>query len=361
MRAGIRGLAAAAALLVGCSLAAGCGSGGGGTSGSGNNGASATRTITDMAGRKVTIPAHVTRVASDYPAVAQIVFMLGAGSELVGDNEGTAPAGSLFATVDPAMAKVPSPFSADTSHVNVEQLAGARPQLVFLSPGAATIIPQLQKLGIPAVVISAFAGPPSLKAGVSLIGSILGGQAPAKASAYASFYDGAVAKATAATKSVPASQRPGVLYNAGSPTITEGKGSIVTAWITEAGGVNVAAEHGVTGVLKSVNLEDAISWNPDYIVCRDPVTRSQVLGDPRWKTVAAVREHHVLIDPQGVFVWAVRSAEAALQPLWTAEMLYPKLVSAAEVRQQTSQFYKEFYSYTLSGAQLNTLLGPAPS
>lgn len=355
----MRRLAAAAALLAACGLAAGCGGGGGGTGGSGSK--AATRTITDMAGRKVTIPANVTRVASDYPAVAQIVFMLGAGPELVGDNADTAPAGSLFATVDPAMAKVPSPFSADTSHVNVEQLAGARPQLVFLSPGAETIIPQLQKLGIPAVVISAFSGPASLKAGVSLIGSILGGQAPAKAREYASFYDGAVAKATAATKSVPASQRPGVMYNAGSPFITEGTGSIVTAWITEAGGVNVAAEHGVTGVLKSVNPEDAISWNPDYIICRDPVTRSQVLNDPRWKMVTAVRENHVLIDPQGVFVWAVRSAEAALQPLWTAEMLYPKRVSAAEVRQQTSAFYKEFYSYTLSDAQLDKLLGPAPS
>ncbi|MBO0819916.1 MAG: ABC transporter substrate-binding protein [Nocardiopsaceae bacterium] len=311
-----------------------------------------------MAGRKVALPAQVTRVASDYPAVAQIVFMLGAGGKLVGDNADTAPAGSLFATVDPAMRGVPSPFSADTSHVNVEQLAAARPQLVFLSPGASVIIPQLRKLGIPAVVISAFSGPSSLKAGVSLIGSILGGPAPAKAREYASFYDRAVAKATAATRWVPASERPGVLYNAGSPTITEGKGSIVTAWITEGGGVNVAAEHGVTGVLKSVDLEDAVSWNPDYIVCRDPVTRSQVLSDPRWKTVTAVRSRHVLIDPQGVFVWAVRSAEAALQPLWTAEMLYPRRVSAAEVRQQTSAFYQEFYSYTLSDAQLDKLLGP---
>jgi iron complex transport system substrate-binding protein len=314
-----------------------------------------------MAGRKVTIPAQVTRVAADYPAVPAIVYMLGAGGKLVADNAQTAPAGSMFATVDPAMAGVSSPFSAAVTNVNIEQLLAARPQLVFLPPGNDQMIAQLQKVGIPSVVISAFTGPSDVEAGVSLIGSILGGPAPAKARAYASFYNGVLAKTAAATRSVPASARPGVLYTSSTSTITEGKGSIVTAWITEAGGVNVATSHGISGILKQVSLENILSWNPDYIVCLDPSVRTQILADPRWKAVTAVRDQHVYTGPQGVFPWVVRSAEAALQPLWTAEILHPALVSAAEVRQETTAFYSEFYSYHLTSTQLNQILGPAPS
>lgn len=358
MRAAIRAIAAGA-LLAACTLAAGCGGNGGATSA--RSGKTATRTITDMAGRRVVIPANVTRVASDYPAVPQIVYMLGAGGKLVADNALTAPPGSLFATMDPAMARVPAPFNASATNMNVEQLVAARPQLVFLPPGSSAIAAQLRQVNIPAVEISAPSDPADEESAVSLIGNILGGSAPAKARAYASFYNGAVAKVAAVTKPVPAPKRPGVLYTSSSSTITEGTGSIVTAWITEAGGVNVAASHGVSGILKQVTLENILSWNPAYIVDLDPSVTKQILADPRWKAVTAVREHHVYTDPQGMFPWAVRSAEAALQPLWTAEILYPKLVSAAEVRQETTTFFKEFYSHNLTSTQLNTILGPAPS
>jgi iron complex transport system substrate-binding protein len=152
------------AALAACAALTGCGgssSGGSGASGSGSSG-NGTRVITDMTGRKVTIPAHVTRIASDYPAMAQVVYMLGAGRELVGVNQETAPAGSMFATVDPAMAKVPTPFSADTTHVNIESLIAAGTQLVLIAPGQTAMMATLAHAGIPAVVIAAFTGPSNL-------------------------------------------------------------------------------------------------------------------------------------------------------------------------------------------------------
>ncbi|WP_406135228.1 hypothetical protein [Streptomyces sp. NBC_01089] len=54
-----------------------------------------------------------------------------------------------------------------------------------------------------------------------------------------------------------------------------------------------------------------LSWNPDFIVCRDARTRKTILNDPRRRTVTAVRDHHVLVNPTGVFVWSVRSAGSA--------------------------------------------------
>jgi iron complex transport system substrate-binding protein len=83
----------------------------------------------------------------------------------------------------------------------------------------------------------------------------------------------------------------------------------------QAGARNAAADAGVSGVLVPITLEAVLAEDPDYIVCRDPSTKPKVLQDPRWANVAAVRNDHVLVQPQGIFPWSARSAEAAIQPL----------------------------------------------
>lgn len=50
-----------------------------------------------------------------------------------------------------------------------------------------------------------------------------------------------------------------------------------------------------------MTVEDVLAWNPDFIICRDPKTRQQILTDPRWQPIAAVRNNRV-INPAGVFV-----------------------------------------------------------
>lgn len=118
-------------------------------------------------------------------------------------------------------------------------------------------------------------------------------------------------------------------YTAGSPLQTEGQNSIVDVWMNEGGGQNVAAMHGINTApaFATVTREDVLKWNPDIIVCRDADTKQQILADPRWSNVTAVRNHRVYINPQGVYVWSVRSAESALQPLWAAKtflLTYPQ-------------------------------------
>src|SRR5262249_2673156 len=142
---------------------------------------------------------------------------------------------------------------------------------------------------------------------------------------FAAYYDGNVARVEAVTSKIPEAARPTAFYNGGDPLVTEGQGSIVTTWMTQGGARNLAAEHGVTGVLVPVNFEDILAWNPDYIICRDPSTKPKILQDPRWQSVAAVRNNRVLVVPQGIFQWSVRSAEAALQPLWAAKTFHPDL------------------------------------
>jgi iron complex transport system substrate-binding protein len=310
----------------------------------------------DQAGRTVTIPAQVNRVASDYPAVNQMILQLGAANKLAADTQDSAT--GLFPALDPGMKAVPSPFSADTSQVNLEALLAARPDVVFLPSISQSLLGTFQRAGIPAVVLSTFDTPRQLVSGVQLVANVLGGNAPAQASGYVSYYNATLARVTSATGHLPPASKPTVYYDEGSPLVTEGKNSMVTTWIDEAGGTNVAADHGVTGVFQTVNLEDLVSWNPDFIICRDAATQRQILQDPRYQAITAVRENHVLVNPQGVFVWSVRSAEEAMQPLWAATLLHPNLFPNTDMRQVVRNFYQRFYHYTPTDQQIDSILNP---
>jgi iron complex transport system substrate-binding protein len=277
-----------------------------------------------MTGRSVQIPANITRVATDYPALDATMLLLGAADRLVATSPGV---GSLFQTLDPPFKNVPTPFDASLANVNTESLLATRPQVVFLSPGARGLLPTFARIGIPAIVFASFQDPAQLKAGVTLVADVLGGGTPARAQQFSSYYDSNIAKVQARTAGIPAASRPKVYYTAGNPLQTEGQNSIVDIWMSEGGAQNVAVINGVNTApaFATVTLEDIVKWNPDIIVCRDAATKSQILADPRWSNIAAVRNHRVYVNPQGVYVWSVRSAESALQPLWAGKTFHPDL------------------------------------
>jgi iron complex transport system substrate-binding protein len=129
--------------------------------------------------------------------------------------------------------------------------------------------------------------------------------------------------------------------------------------MNQAGASNVAAESGITGCVVPITLEAVLGADPDYIVCRDLSTKPKVLDDPRWANVAAVRNNRVLVQPQSIFPWSVRSAEAAIQPLWAATTFHPDLFPDLDIRQVVKDFFKQFYAYDLSRSTTRSIR-PSP-
>ena len=202
----------------------------------------------------------------------------------------------LFVTLYPRLKDIPTPFDTGLTTVNTEGLLTALPDVVLVSPTSQALLSSLENTGIPTVVIAAFTNPDQIKAGMSFIADVLGGDAPARAQHFASYYDGNVARVQAVTASIPQASRTDGLLQRGDPLITEAQGSIVTTWVDQAGARNSAAENGVSGVLVPVTLEAVIGWNPDFIICRDASTRPKILQDPQWQNVAAVRNNRVLVQ-----------------------------------------------------------------
>jgi iron complex transport system substrate-binding protein len=61
-----------------------------------------------------------------------------------------------------------------------------------------------------------------------------------------------------------------------------------------------------------------------------------------------------------VYPWERGSPEQALQVLWAAKTLHSHLFADIDVRAEALKFYKEFFGYTLTDADLGQMLQVAP-
>jgi iron complex transport system substrate-binding protein len=315
-----------------------------------------TRTVVDMAGRTVAIPAKVDRVAANGMSLTQLLLLLGADHKIVATMP-SIKADPWYIRVFPHLGSVSGPFLG--SEVNMESLMSSNPQVVFLWAGTDALRTKIEAMGIPVVTLS-YSDPNGLKKAVFIMGNVLGANETATASKFIAYYDRNVKRVLARTESLPAARRPRVYYVAGAPLNTEGQGSIVDAWIRIAGGVNVAAQAGLKGPIVSVSLEDIEIWNPEVIVVRDLSAFHPIVDSPSWNSVDAVHRHRVYVNPKGVNVWSARSGDGALQILWAAETLHPELFYDIDMKKEVRSFYATFYHYQVSDEELKSVFQGTP-
>jgi iron complex transport system substrate-binding protein len=108
-----------------------------------------TRTVVDMTGRSVQIPTKVDRVATNFPALNQMIFMLGDADRIVATSKDMQKNYPLFTTMYPRLKEIPAPFDSGSANANVEEVLAARPDVVFLSAGAKGLLPAMDRLHIP--------------------------------------------------------------------------------------------------------------------------------------------------------------------------------------------------------------------
>jgi iron complex transport system substrate-binding protein len=307
----------------------------------------AMRTVTDMTGKTVVIPAKVNRVGTG-GAINQMVLMLGGAKKIVATST-IVQANPMFVKIYPKIKKVSAPFV--ITEVNLEELLKTGPEVVFGGNAA------MKSLGIPVIEVS-LRDPKEIKQAVSLVGKVLGPKEAKNAIEFCSYYDANMKRVTDKTKALPADKRIRVYYNGGKkPTTTDGKNSISTAWIEMAGGVNVAAEAGLDGLGKDVSMEDLLKWNPEVIIVTDSTVKDGMLKNEPWKKISAVKNNRVFVNPKGVYLWSVRSAEEALQVLWAAKIVQPALFADIKMNIEVSNFYKTFYNYDLTKDELKEIRG----
>lgn len=306
-----------------------------------------TRTITDMDGVVWTIPKEVKSVAAN-GAGNQIVFMVGGADKLVG-TASVVQQNEMFVKIYPRITEV-EPIFVTGQDVNFEELVKLDPDVIIGN------LDDAEEYGLVDLDIRN-QSPEDIKTEVLLVGDLFGEEGYKKAEEFCNYYDGNLNYVTERTKNLTDEEKVKVFVAGADILSTEGIGSITTSWIENAGGINVAAEAGVKE-RGTISMEDLIAQNPEIIITRDSKTKEELLTNDQYQDISAVKTGKIYVNPKGVYLWGVRSAETALQTLWSAKIIHPELFEDLDMNEETREFYSTFYSYELSEEELDSILNP---
>ncbi len=314
------------------------------------------RSLQDGVGHRIRVPAEVRSVGTPGISMASLIVALGAGNKLKALTP-EVRVNPWLRRAMPGVSTVATPFSRPAG-VNLEALLRVRPDLAVLWAGSLPLGESLGRIGVPVFYLG-YASPAQMQAQVRLLGQALGPAEAARAETFVRYYQDNLKRVATRLADLPESARPGVYYTSVSALRTEGRGSMVDAWIAAAGGTNVAARAGI-GDDAQIRIEDLLVWDPQIVVVMKPATRDAILTDPRWKTVRAVREGRVLVNPAGINAWCTRAAEAALQVLWAAQSFHPTRFADLDIGAETRHFYRIFYNLELTDDELARVMRGLP-
>jgi iron complex transport system substrate-binding protein len=245
-------------------------------------------TLTDDAGRSVTLAAEPQRIVSLAPSNTEIVCAVGACDRLVGVTD--------FDDHPPEVTEI-APVVV-MAQVDVERVVAAEPDLVLAAGNELTptsVIQQIDALGLPVLVLY----PETLDevyADIELIG-----RAVDRSEAAAEVVALMEARVEAVVGAVDGVARPRVLYevfHAEGTTYTAGEASFLASLLELAGATAVTGDaQGVIGA------EDLVAADPEMILLGsasyDPALADRstalqtVAARPGWSTLSAVRDGRV--------------------------------------------------------------------
>lgn len=284
-------------------------------------------TVTDMAGRRVTLPDHVDRVLLGEGRLLYAMALLEGKDPLhrivgwQGDLQALDPqTWATYQKAFPGIDRIPLIGKSSEATVSVEKALSLKPDLAIFSVGGHgpsrhnALVQRFEAAGVPVVFVDFRQSP--LKDTLPSI-ELMGKALQRQAQAYIDFYRQHMARVQAAVASVPASEHPRVFVELlagvwGGCCHTVGKGNLGEL-VQAAGGVNIAADL-LPGVIGDLNLEQVIASAPEvyvatgsrregdrpalHIGAQTPIEESRrsldaLLTRPGLTAIKAIREGHV--------------------------------------------------------------------
>ena len=315
------------------------------------NEAPTTRTVVDMSGTEVTIPAQVNTYVESWFAHNAVDLMLNKAEGMLVTcvNKNSQP--WMYIVCPNFYKAVSTNFSAD---MNLEEIIAAKPDVVFGSNEKYRDM--FTAVGIPFINCS-FKTYNEMIRSVQLTAEVFGGEAVDIANRYTSYLKERLDWVAKRVGDIPEGKRTTVAHGNSIYELNfDGANTIIDEWIKYAGGINAAAE-GMTGNLQTISMEQVLQWNPDVLITGKPKKQvDQVMSDPAWANLKAVKNGRVYSNPKGVFAWDRYGVESALQPQWCAKLLYPGLFEDFDIAQELKNFYHTFFYYELSDQQAQMIL-----
>lgn len=293
-------------------------------------------TVTDQAGREVTIEKEPSSIVSGYYISSSLLIALGLKDKVVG-IEAKADKRPIYKLAAPELTELPNVGTA--KEFNLETCAALSPDLVILPMKLKDAAQSLTDLGITVLLVN----PESQDLLTEMINTIATAtNTNSEAAKLLAYIYSQKDMLTSALSGV----EPESVYLAGNSSFlsTAGPSMYQSSIIELAGGKN-AADSITDTYWAEISYEQLLAWDPSYIIIASDAeyTVDDVMNDPNLAECTAVKNSHVYAIPG--YMEALDSPVPAgiLASVWLAGILHPDQVSADTYTTEITNYYETFY------------------
>ena len=322
-----------------------------------------TREITDMAGRKVTVPAaeDIESVFSTGPVAAIFMYMV-APDKLLGWNYELNDVEKSI--ILEKYHNLPNFGMGDA--INYEAVIAANPTIALncgkIDDAMVSDCDALSKsLGIPVIAVDNELN--NSAEAFRFMGELLGVEDHAEELAE---YSEKIFTDIASLADIPEDEKVSVYFGNGEDSLETAPRGSQHAQILDAVNVtNVADLELGDGSRVQISAEQLLAWNPDVIVVNGEPKADKsgnsaaedILSNPDYASLKAVQDNKVYGTPNAPFSWVDRPAgpNRLIGMRWLSAVVYPEYIKC-DVNEEIREFFNLFYHVDLSDEQLENVL-----
>lgn len=322
-----------------------------------------TREITDMAGRKVTVPTaeNIESVFSASPVAAIFLYMV-APDKLLGWNYELNDVEKSI--ILDKYQDLPNFGMGDA--VNYEAVIAANPTIAINSGKINdTMVSDCdalsESLGIPVVAVDNELN--NSAEAFRFMGELLGVEDHAEELAQ---YAEQVFTDINALSDIPEEKKVSVYFGNGEDSLeTAPRGSQHAQILDAINAVNVADLELGDGSRVQISAEQLLAWDPDVIVVNGEPKADKsgssaaedILSNPDYASLKAVQDQKVYGTPNAPFSWVDRPAgpNRLIGMRWFSALIYPEYIKC-DINEEIHKFFDLFYHVDLSDEQLENVL-----
>lgn len=322
-----------------------------------------TREITDMAGRKVTVPAaeDIESVFSTGPVAAIFMYMV-APDKLLGWNYELNDVEKSI--ILEKYHDLPNFGMGDA--INYESVIAANPTIALncgkINDAMVSDCDTLSKsLGIPVIAVDNELN--NSAEAFRFMGELLGVEDHAEELAE---YSEKIFTDIASLADIPEDEKVSVYFGNGEDSLETAPRGSQHAQILDAVNVtNVADLELGDGSRVQISAEQLLAWNPDVIVVNGEPKADKsgnsaaedILSNPDYASLKAVQDNKVYGTPNAPFSWVDRPAgpNRLIGMRWLSAVVYPEYIKC-DVNEEIREFFNLFYHVDLSDEQLENVL-----
>ena len=296
-------------------------------------------TLTDQAGRTVTLEQPAESIVSCYYISTYATIALGLKDKIVG-LENKADTRALYALAAPELPELTQVGT--LKELNVEAVAALEPDLVIMPQKLIDNAQTLEDLGITVMIVN-----PETQEGLETMLTLIGEACGAsdQAQALIDYNHTQLERAAEMTADL---EKPSVCLLGNSSYLSVAPAAMYqNDLIEQAGGVNAAASI-EEDYWADVSYETLLALAPEVLVIPSAAsyTAEDVMNDPQLADLPAVQNGVVYTMPQGLDEWDSPTPSGILGVLWLTSVLHPEAYPFEEFTADAQAFYQTFYGFT---------------